>query len=75
MQRQLGAALLSPFVKQQLGTFVCKENAADLAVLTARADDGRVRPAVDRVLPLDAAAEALRLLVEGRVRGKLVLTI
>lgn len=36
--------------------------------------DGRIRPAIDRVLPLDDAREAHELLEEGDVFGKLVLT-
>ena len=75
VQRQLGATLLSPFVRQQLGTFVCKENAADLAVLADLVDSGRLSPAVHQVLPLDRAAEAIELLLAGRVRGKLVLSV
>lgn len=73
IHRQLGATLLSPFVRQRLGTFVCKENASDLAVLAGLIDAGQVTPAVDRVLPLGEAVAALQLLVEGHVRGKLVL--
>lgn len=34
---------------------------------------GRIRPVLDRALPLGAAAEAHRLIAEGHVRGKLVL--
>lgn len=75
VQRQLGATLLSPFVRQRLGTFVAKENADDLAVLTGLIDAGRVVPAVDRVLPLESAAAALQLLLDGAVRGKVVLSI
>ncbi len=75
VQRQLGAMLLSPLLRQRLGTFVSKENAADLAVLTGLIDAGKVTPAVDRVLPLASAAEAIQQLVEGSVRGKLVLTV
>ena len=75
LQRQLGATLLSPFLRQRLGTFVCTENAADLAVLTGLVDAGQLTPAIDRVLPLTAAATALQLLVDGAVRGKLVLSV
>jgi NADPH:quinone reductase-like Zn-dependent oxidoreductase len=75
VQRQLGATLLSPFVRQKLGTFVCKENATDLAVLTGLIDSGQVTPAVHRVLPLESAAEALELLLAGSVHGKLVLSV
>ncbi len=74
VQRQIGATLLSPFVRQRLLTFVCKENAGDLAVLRDLVDGGRIRPAVDRVLPLERAADALQLLLDGSVRGKVVLT-
>ena len=75
LQRQLGATLLSPFLRQRLGTFVCNENAADLAVLTGLVDAGQLVPAIDRVLPLTAAATALQQLVDGAVRGKLVLCV
>ena len=75
LQRQLGATLLSPLVRQHLGTFVCKENADDLDVLAGLIDSGQVTPAVDRVLPLEAAPAALQLLVDGRVLGKLVLAV
>lgn len=75
VQRQLGATLLSPLLRQKLGTFVCKENAADLAFLTGLIDSGQVTPAVHRVLPLESAAEALELLLAGSARGKLVLSV
>ncbi|MDQ3611552.1 MAG: NAD(P)-dependent alcohol dehydrogenase [Actinomycetota bacterium] len=75
LQRQLGATLLSPLLRQRLGTFVCKENAADLAALADLIDGGQVTPAVDRVLTLESGPEALQLLVEGSVRGKLVLCV
>jgi NADPH:quinone reductase-like Zn-dependent oxidoreductase len=75
LHRQLGAAILSPLLRQRLGTFVCKENAADLAVLSTLIDAGQVAPAVDRVLPLASAGQALQLLLDGAVRGKLVLSV
>ena len=75
LHRQLVATLLSPLVRQRLGTFVCRENAADLAVLAELVDAGQVTPAVDRVLPVASAAQALQLLLDGAVRGKLVLAV
>jgi NADPH:quinone reductase-like Zn-dependent oxidoreductase len=75
VQRQLGAVLLSPLVRQRLGTLVCKENAGDLEVLAGLIDAGQVTPAVDRVLPLQGAADGLQMLVDGRVRGELVLAV
>ncbi len=73
IQRQLGATLLSPFVRQRLLTFVCEENSDDLAALRDLIEAGHIRPAVDRVLPLGRAADALRMLLDGSVRGKVVL--
>lgn len=75
LQRQLAATVLSPFVRQRLGTFVCKENAADLAILTGLLDAGQLTPAVDQVLPLASAAQALQVLLDGAVRGKIVLSV
>jgi NADPH:quinone reductase-like Zn-dependent oxidoreductase len=73
MDRQLRATLLSPFVSQKLGTFVSSENAADLLALRELIEAGSVTSAVDSVLPLADAAVAVRRMIDGDVRGKLVL--
>ncbi|WP_436794282.1 NAD(P)-dependent alcohol dehydrogenase [Actinospongicola halichondriae] len=73
--RQLRAMALSPFVSQKLGTFISSENGEDLLEINALIEAGKVTPAVDRVLPLEQAAEALDLLTTGRVSGKLVLRV
>lgn len=73
--RQIRAALLSPFVGQRLGFFVNKENAADLVALAGLADAGAISPMVDRVYPLAETADAIRHLLDGRVTGKVVVTV
>lgn len=75
MGRQLRAAALSPFVRQKLGFFVNRENAADLAVLTGLIESGQVRPAVDRIFALGDAAAAVNYMAEGRARGKVVVEV
>jgi NADPH:quinone reductase-like Zn-dependent oxidoreductase len=73
--RQIRATLLSPFIGQQLGTFVASENATDLAALRGLIETGTVTPAVDRTYPLADTAAAIRHLLEGRARGKLVVSL
>lgn len=51
-----------------------RPNATQLAWLADRAAAGRLRVEVQRTFPLSEAAEAHRLLEDGHVRGKLVLT-
>ena len=75
MNRQLRAQLLSPLVGQKLGSFLASENAADLAALRELIDAGSVAPVIDRAYELADAAAALRHLLKGRVRGKLVITM
>ena len=74
VDRQIRALLLSPFVGQKLGTFVASENAADLQVLRELIETGKLAPAVDRIYPLDEAAAAIRYMLDGHARGKLVIT-
>jgi NADPH:quinone reductase-like Zn-dependent oxidoreductase len=73
--RQLRAQALSPFVAQQLGTFVARENAADLRDLAGLLDAGRVTPVLDRCYPLADTAAAIRRLLDGDGVGKVVVTV
>jgi NADPH:quinone reductase-like Zn-dependent oxidoreductase len=75
IDRQLRAHLLSPFVGQKLGTFVASENAEDLMALRELIESGKVSPAIDRTYPLSEVAAAIRYMLDGRTRGKLVITI
>lgn len=54
---------------------IVKSNRDDLDDLTARIEAGMLRPVIDRVLPLDAIAEAHRYLETRRARGKVVIRI
>ena len=73
--RQIRARLLSPFVGQKLGTFVASEKAADLSALRDLIEGGKLRPAVDRIYPLAEAPAAIRRLLDGQARGKLVISV
>jgi len=73
IDRQLRAMALSPFVRQRLGTFIAKENSADLDALRALIETGAVTPVIDRVIALHEVPDAIRDLAAGRVRGKIVI--
>ena len=73
--RQVRATLLSPFVGQKLGTFICSENASDLTVLRELIESGAVTAAVDRSYPLGEVPEAIRYMLDGHARGKIVITV
>jgi NADPH:quinone reductase-like Zn-dependent oxidoreductase len=73
--RQVRAQLLSPFVRQTLGTFLASEKAADLDDLRDLIEAGTVTPAVHRTYPLAETAAAIRHLLDGRARGKVVISI
>jgi NADPH:quinone reductase-like Zn-dependent oxidoreductase len=73
IHRQLGAMVVSPFVRQRLGTFIAKPNSTDLDALRALIEAGSVAPAIDRVITLDQIPDAIRDLTGGHVRGKIVI--
>jgi NADPH:quinone reductase-like Zn-dependent oxidoreductase len=75
MGRQLKAALLSPLVKQRLGSLMSMENAKDLVVLTELIESGGIVPAIDKTYPLADAAAAITYVAEGKARGKVVIAI
>jgi NADPH:quinone reductase-like Zn-dependent oxidoreductase len=73
--RGFRALMLSPFVGQRLRMLTNSENAPDLTVLTGLIESGAVAPSIDRTYPLQETPTAIQYMLEGRSRGKLVITI
>lgn len=72
--RNLRAMALAPFLRgQRLRSLASKENAADLDQLRPLIEDGRLSVAVDRSFALSETAAAIRYLMDGHARGKLVI--
>lgn len=74
IHRQLGAMLLSLFVKQRLTTFVSDENHVHLERVVEYIESGQVIPHIDRTYPLADAREAMHRLETGQARGKIAIT-
>ena len=75
MSRQLRGAVLSPLLGQRLVLFLARERAADYEQLTRLLEGGRLTPSLDRTYPLEQAADAVRLLEKGAIRGKVAVTV
>ena len=73
--RQLGALALSPFVRQRLLGLISIERSEDLQCLRELIEAGKVTPVIDRTFPLSESADAIRYLVEGHARGKIVVSV
>jgi NADPH:quinone reductase-like Zn-dependent oxidoreductase len=73
--RPLRAMAWSPFIGQQLRTFIGRQNVADLLVIAELAEAGTVNPVLDRTYPLGGVAEAIRYLHDGHARGKVVIAV
>jgi NADPH:quinone reductase-like Zn-dependent oxidoreductase len=75
MGRTLRAAMWSMFLKQRLAMLVGFVKPEPLQALAEILGQPGVTPPVDRVFPLEQAADAMRTLVSGQVRGKAVLRV
>lgn len=73
--RQMRALLLSPFVRQNLRTFVSMPKQEGLVTLKELMETGKVRPIIDRVYPFHEVPEAIRYWQKGHTQGKVVITI
>ena len=73
--RQVRPLVLTPFVDQRLRRYLSRPNRADLDVLRALAEDGKLKPVIDRTYPLTETPEALRHIATGHARGKVVITV
>jgi NADPH:quinone reductase-like Zn-dependent oxidoreductase len=67
--------VLSWFVNQHFHTMLADLNGADLASLASLIHSSQLKPVIDRVYPLEQAAEALRYVQKGHARGKVVLSV
>jgi NADPH:quinone reductase-like Zn-dependent oxidoreductase len=74
-ERSLRAAALAPFVRQKLVGLLALVRTADLDTLRDLIEAGKVTPAVDRVFPLAETPAAMRYLVAGKARGKVVISV
>ena len=61
--------------KKRARWIMAKPNAADLTLLARLVDQGRLRPEIQEVFPLEEIARAHDLSETGRVRGKLVVRV
>lgn len=73
--RQVRAAALSPFVKQQLKMFVSTEHHTYIDRLAEHLDSGAVAPAIGRRFSFENAIDAVELLESGAAAGKIVVDV
>ena len=75
MLRPLRATLWSPLVGHTMRFFIATPSSEDIRYLTELIEAGRITPVIDRTFPLAQAAEAIRYMEEGKVAGKVVITV
>jgi NADPH:quinone reductase-like Zn-dependent oxidoreductase len=73
--RQIRALMLSPFVRQNLRTFVSMPKNEGLVALKEFIEAGDVTPVIDRTYPLREVPDAIRYWEQGHTRGKVVITV
>ena len=71
--------LLGPWIRRTAGKTIrvlaVRPNLKDMVYVTELCEAGKVIPVIDRRYPLSEVPEAIRYLGEGRVKGKVVITV
>jgi NADPH:quinone reductase-like Zn-dependent oxidoreductase len=75
LQGLLLGPLLSWLGNKKMQIMMTHPNQKDLLFLKELLEAGKVVPVIDRCYPLDEVAEAIKYLVEGHARGKVVITV
>jgi NADPH:quinone reductase-like Zn-dependent oxidoreductase len=75
MMRPIGAAMLSPFVDQEMGMMLARLYSDDLTFLAELMQAGAVTPVIDRSYRLDEVPAAIRYSEEGHARGKIIIDL
>lgn len=71
----LKAAIVNPFIDEEIGWFISDANAEDLKFLVEMLSAGRLKPVVDRSYKLAEVPEAMRYLQTWRARGKILIEV
>jgi NADPH:quinone reductase-like Zn-dependent oxidoreductase len=75
LQMLLLGPFLSRFGNQKMRGMMTNANSKDLVFLKELLEAGKIVPAIDRSYPLGDVASAIRYLMEGHSRGKVVITM
>jgi NADPH:quinone reductase-like Zn-dependent oxidoreductase len=75
MLNVLDAAVLDPFVSQEVGMMMAETTPPDLAFLGDLIAQGKVTPVIDRTYPLSDLPKAIDYLEAGHARGKVIITV
>ncbi len=73
--RQIRAMLVSPFIRQNLKSFIQKEHHTTIERLAEHLESGAVVPVIERTVGLPGVPDAIRDLEAGRVRGKIAVSV
>jgi NADPH:quinone reductase-like Zn-dependent oxidoreductase len=71
----LTAGLRRRVLRQRVHVFIAHSNVEDLTTLGRLVAEGKLKPAIERVYPLDQAPQAMARAEQHRARGKLVIHV
>lgn len=75
LARLFAPLVVSPFVRHDLRRYISTPNQADIEVLRALIESGKLTPVIDRTFALAETPAALAYIEAGHARGKVVVTV
>lgn len=63
------------FGSKKMRFLAAKPKQKDLEFIVELANDGKIKPIIEKFYPLDKTAEAVRYLCEGHAKGKVVIKV
>jgi len=63
------------FGSKKMGSLAAKSNSNDLALIVKLAGEGKIKPVIERVYPLEKTPEAMDYLSRGHASGKIVISL
>ena len=75
ISRLVKALLLAKVLRWPIVLFIARVHPPELDTLARLAEEGKLRPVIERTYPLEATAEAMRHAAAHRAKGKLVIDV
>ena len=78
LSQVIKSLLFGPFLSiggKKMRSLAAKPNTKDMEFIIRLMEDGKIKPVIDKCYPLEETGEAMRYILQGHTRGKVIILV